>query len=256
MGNRLRQGNSTKMSFFAFQDIITAVTGILILVTLILTLFVTSPSTMWDADGAQEDPMVTQMREIENQLKQVNSENRARQILMAQTTSAPSVERLDAEMESIRSEVNAMRKELEIARKKVTEQQLDADILARELGLGRKSKATVRVEEVVQKNRLWLVPDYSRDSKQNMLVILNKDTIRVRKYGTLEGEEVFSGNAAPGQFVTALKGWDPAKVSLVFYIRPSGIRLFNFCIQRARATGFTVGFDAIGETLQLDLDQG
>ena len=109
---------------------------------------------------------------------------------------------------------------------------------------------------MIKKNRLWLVPDYTRDNRQNMLVVLNGDSIRVRRFGTAEGEEVYTGSRAPGQFFSALKSWDPEKNNLVFYIRPSGIRLFNFCVERAKAAGFTIGYDAIGENQSLDMDQG
>ena len=39
MPSRFRTNIGTRISFFSFQDIITSVTGILILVTLILTLY-------------------------------------------------------------------------------------------------------------------------------------------------------------------------------------------------------------------------
>ena len=253
---RSSRNSEEKVSFFAFQDIITAVTGILVLVTLILTLFVNSPASMWDGEGSTEDPLMTQLREIQAQLKEVNAENRARQLLMSEMTTAPSPERLDAEMDTLRADINAIRKELEVAKQKLIEQELDANILAREMGLGRKTEETVKVEEVVQKNSLWLVRDFARDSKQNMLVVLDADSILVRRFGSPEGEEVFSGANAPGQFFTALKAWDPEKTNLVFYIRPSGIRLFHFCVDRARNAGFTVGFDAITEDQPLDFDQG
>jgi hypothetical protein len=65
MANRLRQ-KTARVSFFAFQDMITTVTGVLILVTLLLTLYLNQP-----AKGAVEvarDQLREQLHKAQEQL--------------------------------------------------------------------------------------------------------------------------------------------------------------------------------------------
>jgi len=45
MANRLRS-SSARVSFFAFQDMITTVTGVLLLITLLLTLYLNDPPVL------------------------------------------------------------------------------------------------------------------------------------------------------------------------------------------------------------------
>ncbi|SPE61677.1 hypothetical protein SBV1_740009 [Verrucomicrobia bacterium] len=70
MANRLRH-KQARVSFFAFQDMITTVTGVLLLVTLMLTLYLNQPAPTPDAlrrNQAQEQLAAAQ-RQLEDDLQ-------------------------------------------------------------------------------------------------------------------------------------------------------------------------------------------
>jgi hypothetical protein len=52
MANRLRS-SSGRISFFAFQDMITTVTGVLLLITLLLTFYLNEPESAVDENGTK-----------------------------------------------------------------------------------------------------------------------------------------------------------------------------------------------------------
>lgn len=266
---RRRKIAAQKISFFAFQDIITAITGILVLITLILTLFINNPSAFSKGDGTLEDPLMTELNEILEELNRVNSENKARQMLLTDAATAPNAERLDQEIDSIKSQVGDVKRELELTQKKLVHKQYEAAALAAQLGLTRNDKekeslselednnenmqTTVldmkkRMESIIRaKNQLWLIPDNAPQTKDNLMVVVSEEGASVEKFAAPDTRQEFKGSSAPGQFLTAMKNWDSRGVHLVFYVRPSGIRLFNFCKAKAQEAGFTVGYDAVEE---------
>lgn len=270
---RRRKLGTQKISFFAFQDIITAITGILILVTLILTLFLNNPSAFSSGDGSLEDPLMTELNETLEELKRVNSENQARQMLLTDAATAPNASRLDQDIDSIKNQVNDVRRELELTKQKLVQKQYEAHSLAAQLGLTKNdaekeslselekenenTQTTMldmkkRMEAIVRnKNQLWLIPDNAPQSKENLLVVVSRDSVTIEQFAAPETRQAFDGSTAPGQFVSALRKWDSRSLHLVFYVRPSGIRLFNFCKTKAQEAGFTVGYDALEEEKQI-----
>jgi len=270
---RRRKIAAQKVSFFAFQDIITAITGILILVTLILTLFINNPSAFSKGDGTREDPLMTELNETLEELSRINSENKARQMLLTDAASAPNTERLDQEIDTIKRQVSDVKRELELTQKKLTHKQFEAAALAAQLGLTKNDKekeslseledenenmqTTVldmkkRMESIIRaKNQLWLIPDNTPQTKDNLMIVVSKDGASVEKFAAPETKIEFKGSTAPGDFLTAMRKWNPQAAHLVFYVRPSGIRLFNFCKAKALEAGFTVGYDAIEEDKRL-----
>lgn len=270
---RRRKLGTQKISFFAFQDIITAITGILILVTLILTLFLNNPSAFSSGDGSLEDPLMTELNETLEELKRVNSENQSRQMLLTDAATAPNASRLDQDIDSIKTQVNNVRRELDLTKQKLVQKQYEAHSLAAQLGLtkndeekeslselekeNKNTQTTMldmkkRMEAIVRnKNQLWLIPDNAPQSKENLLVVVSKDGVTLEQFAAPETRREFEGATAPGQFVSAMRQWNPRGLHLVFYVRPSGIRLFNFCKTKAQEAGFTVGYDALEEEKQI-----
>ncbi len=270
---RRRKIAAQKISFFAFQDIITAITGILVLVTLILTLFINNPSAFSKGDGSLEDPLMTELNDILEQLNRVNSENKARQMLLTDAATAPNVERLEQDIDSIKSQAGDVKRELELTKEKLIHKQYEAAALAAQLGLTKNDKekeslseiesqnenmqTTVldmkkRMESIVRaKNQLWLIPDNASQTKENLMIVVSDTGASVERFAAPETRQEFNGSTAPGQFLNAIRKWNPQAVHLVFYVRPSGIRLFNFCKTKAVESGFTVGYDAIEEDKML-----
>src|SRR6266516_4112255 len=97
MPSKLRSGLGTKISFFAFQDIITSVTGILILVTLILTLYLNEPPPVTDQERQLKQTLSVTLTEL-TRVTLANQQSQTNLLLLA---SAPAPERLQAEIREL-----------------------------------------------------------------------------------------------------------------------------------------------------------
>ena len=53
-------------------------------------------------------------------------------------------------------------------------------------------------------------------------------------------------------FTEGLRRWTAEGDYLVFYVRPSGIDLFNRCSAAAKRAGFQIGYDAVEENTQVN----
>jgi hypothetical protein len=83
MANRLRS-TSGRVSFFAFLDMITTVTGVLLLITLLLTLYLNNPPA--SADEQVRDAMRQQLQQARAEMEAKMAQLRQRQLQAATLT--------------------------------------------------------------------------------------------------------------------------------------------------------------------------
>lgn len=181
MANKLRSSNA-RVSFFAFLDMITTVSGVLLLITLLLTLNLNEPPS--------------------------------------------------AQAESSRS---AVRDQLEQARAKLEE---NLAVLQRQ-----------QQEAASLTNRVFVIPDADRSGKQPVLVVLSATNGWCTQWGQTNSVQ-FTARPDNADFLRLLDSWDKNRQRLVFYIRPSGIKLFESCRKAAINRAFSIGYDAAQEDRQ------
>jgi hypothetical protein len=181
MANKLRS-SSARVSFFAFLDMITTVTGVLLLVTLLLTLYLNEPQS--------------------------------------------------AEAVSSRG---AVREQLEQARAK-----LEANLAE----LQRREQEAMSLT-----NHVFVIPEADRSGKQPVLVVLSATNGWCTRWGQTNSVE-FIARPDNADYLRLLDSWDKNRQRLVFYIRPSGIALFETCRRLASNRGFSIGYDAAQEERQ------
>lgn len=282
MSSRLRSLNSTKISFFAFQDIITSVSGILILVTLILATELDRPSsrTTHDADPELE-------RELSETLRQqakVDSQNQNLQGLLAAAETAPAAEKLEADITRLRSQLaDEKKKRASVAEQLAASQYVieardrtlgltdlkaqiqrfiqEAESLARQEAKVREDMTTVeqRVASVQSKllklrereRKLWLIPDKSSTTKEPILASISGSGVKVERFDHPDQAKEFSKSSASPGFDSYLGEAKPLDQYVVFLVRPSSIELFERLVKLAREKGFEVGFDALEEDREI-----
>lgn len=278
MSSRLRSLNSTKISFFAFQDIITSVSGILILVTLILATELDRPSsrTTHDADPELERKLSETLR----QQAEVDTKNRNLQGLLAAAEAAPATEKLETDITRLRAQLAEEKKkhasvaeqlaasqaaieardrilgltDLKAQIQRITQ---EAESLAREEAKVRDEMARLeqRVASVQSKllklqereGKLWLIPDKSSTTKEPILAIISGSGAKVERFDHPDQVKQFSKASAHAEFGSYLGDVRPLDQYVVFLVRPSGIELFDRLVRLAREKGFEVGFDALEE---------
>jgi len=181
MANKLRT-SSARVSFFAFLDMITTVTGVLLLVTLLLTLYLNEPQSA-DAMSSRDA--------VRGQLEQARA-------------------KLEANLAELR-----------------------------------------RLEEQTRSltNHVFVVPDADPSGKQPVLVVLSASNGWCTRWGQTNSVE-FTARPDNADFLRLLNSWDKNSQRLVFYIRPSGIALFEACRRLATNRSFSIGYDPAQEDQQ------
>ena len=277
MSSNFRKSNRSGVSFFAFQDIITSVTGILILVTLVLTLYVNNPSALSDQNLGAPEELTEDINEAEAELNALMAENMLRQRLISDASTTPDAGRLEAEIKSFEEQAKEVEEQLEQAKTESLKREQEVKELAKKFGLPELEEQMANVtnilaqlqqtnavleaeledsrkqlEEIIkQRNKLWLVPDANPEAKENLLVVVSGTSIVAERFGQPSSKKTFSGSTAGRDFLAALSQWDTARTHLVFYVKPSGIKAFHQCQELAKLAGFTTGHDAIEEQTEL-----
>ena len=277
MRERFRSFDS-KISFFAFADIITAVSGMLIFITLLLATDLGQPSDHRSQAANRE--MEQRLREVLAQQAEADSQNRNLEGLLAAAETAPVTEKLETDITQLRAQlaedkskhatvaeqlvasqsaIEARDRTLGLTDLKAQIQRLiqDAEWFARQEAKVREEMTTIEqrvagVQSRVLKLReregkLWIIPDKSSTTKEAILATISSSGARVERFDHPGEAMEFSKSNVRSGFNSYLEQAKPLDQYLVFLIRPSGIELFERLVKSARDKGFEVGFDALEE---------
>jgi hypothetical protein len=277
--SKLRTGIGTKISFFAFQDIITSVTGILILVTLILTLYMDqAPPVTTVQDQAKQE-----LKTLRDELFKITQSERQRQTVINQLATAPAPEKLREEIRELQAHVVTQSNDLRGLLLQLDERDRQAARRAEELGLGdlkekagklekeikeaqqtndamvAEQKTTERsatefkekVDKATTEHKLWLIPDSTPASKEPVLLTVASNQVTCERFNQPASRKVIPARQVDAGLGQALAQWNSARDYLVFYVRPSGIDLFRRCLDLARRQNFQIGYDAVEEQRQI-----
>lgn len=274
-GGRFQRGGQS-ISFFAFQDIITAVSGILVVITLLLALHL-DEATPVSADDETASPERT--AELEARLTELAAERAAIEYLQAaRAVSDPAA--LEAEIAKLEQQLaaansrrtqqdamassvranragNSSEVEAEAARRRI---EANAEKLVElEHGAAASAAAMAALERQVnerqaallaeqqRRNDLWLIPQKSGTSKEPVLVVVEKQAIALQRFGEAEPRRI----RRKTDFTSALETYSKLDHYLVFYYKPSGADRFEELANAARNAGFEIGYDLIGEDTNL-----
>jgi hypothetical protein len=283
MRGRLRNWDS-KITFFAFADVITSVCGMLIFITLLLATDLDRPA---ESSAQDTDPQAEQkLQETLREQAEADTRNRRLQELLAAAETAPAVEKLDSDILRLRSQLSDERQKHAALAAQLTGSQNAVEARDRTLGLtGLKttiqrtlqeseSLATQeakirgemasletqvgRVQSQLLKARqregqIWLIPDKTATTKEPILVTVAGSGVTIERLDHPEQRRQLEKSGADSAFETYLRGARPLDQYVVFELKPSGIELFQELLKTARDKTFDVGFDALDENGQAHL---
>jgi hypothetical protein len=281
MRDRLRSFDS-KITFFAFADIITAVSGMLIFITLLLATDLGRPTD--NRTQSADAELQRQLDETLAQQAEADAENRGLQNLLTAANTAPPPDKLQSDISRLRAELAdekskhaGLAEELETSRTNLAERdrvlgitavrerivasakQMD-EIAQKETAVHQETAALESripgIEEKIMKYRaregeIWLIPDRTGTTKEPVLAIVNGKELQIARFNQPDQTEKFSKNSAASALKAYLGRMRTDKQYVVFLIRPSGIDLFRDLVQVARDNGFEVGFDPLEEDRQI-----
>jgi hypothetical protein len=254
--NRLRQGGQARISFFSFQDIITSVTGILILVTLMLSFSVTTAETT----SAEEQ----QLNAARARLSETEAENERLQQRRIEAATLPDPAQLQTQIESLQREQSELQKQVQQSettlasarerRQKQTAQTQAAAALREKINTLEQQLDELREKAARAKsnvNVVYIVPDVEtrQNPKTPIAIVVSGDRLRAQRLNGSELQDIQISSA--DSLDPVLTRHKPDRDFLVFYFRPSGARWFAPFRSMARERGFEVGYDAVEENKQL-----
>jgi hypothetical protein len=277
MSSRLRSLDS-KISFFAFADIITAVSGVLIFVALLLATDLGVPT---DSRSKSENPEIEQqLQEALTMQVDVDAQNQRLQELLTTAETAPDSDKLQADIKRLRSQLAEEQKKqgalndqmaesqdaiakrdavlgLTDLKAKVARETQEAKTIAsqdakirEEMAALDQHLASVQSKLLILRQRegkLWLIPDKGSTTKEPILATVSASGVKLERFDRLDQTKDFSKSSARSEFDTYLNGVKPVDQYIVFLVRPSGVGLFEDLVKSARDKNIEVGFDALEE---------
>ena len=272
------------MNLFSFQDIIMSVMGILVLITLLLALFLVTPSKAnlanQDAISELETALASGIRDADTQ----HATSVSLRVALAKMRDRPDTNQLASELAQVRGVVAVESNKLDEVNQKISGLEADRIEKIAKLGLNdleatikatikqaqRVRSANEKDEVVVRKqeqlvseardslatlkkaaNKLWLIPSTKGNSKEPLLVMVSGGGIELNRFNRPEDKQMFPSGKAVSGLKQEMAGMNPAKDYVLFYIRPSGVKLFKACKEVTDESRFQIGFDAVEEKAQL-----
>lgn len=245
-----RRRKSSPFSLFAFQDIITAVTGVMILVTMLLTLELLQRKEQSPAAKTAQtiEQVVAVTAQLEAEIAEIERAMAAQSDLIKYDQAA--LRRRIAELAQQRAvlerDVDRLRVEQEDARQRQASIQLAAEQqeATPELLAALQNEITsVRehLERLRRSNRMIFNP-VACDQKQPWLVELETGTIQVAKVGEIGPPRSFQSVDA---FLKWSAGRNAHREYFVLLVKPDTIGQFDLARETLSEKGFDVGFDVL-----------
>jgi hypothetical protein len=101
-------------------------------------------------------------------------------------------------------------------------------------------------------NTIQLIPERSQTTKQAVLVTVSRNQIAIQAFDTGEKKEIAGRENRLSQLSEALATFSPLDHYMVFFIKPSAFQEFETVIDVARKGRFDVGYDPIGEDVNIE----
>ena len=248
--SRRRKITEAPISLFSFQDLITSLSGILILIVLIMSIqmAVEQAGNPEPASSAQSDVAALQ-QEVADKRAQLtkyhaDQSSLASQDVLENAKSSMQAERehawledqlLSAESykEELSKRISLLRGQATSASNKIHEVQIDLDQLRAAHALA------------IEQSRLFFIPE--KGSLKTPVLVECSDTIIRVGYIDRNDPPVSIPASAPAEFLRHLKGLSPENDYIVFMIKPSGLQTYSVLREVATTRGFEVGYDALEE---------
>ena len=287
--SRRRRASGPAISLFSFQDIITSVTAILILLVLILTLELISRVS--DRGVASEHRQIasqlraslTRLRKQAEGLRHTVTDNRQESLERAgfshlETTrrieaaerdlreSEAEIRKLDGKKQDARAELRAAERDLVDAGEPQGDaiQEQSAAIEERAIEIETSNASEEQRQESQQRKQAnpsgagTLVFNPDPDStRRPSLIELSADGVVVLPAGKSEARRFGWGLLGPRTaFLNWLDGIDKQRHYVVIILRPSGLPRYDAVREAVRGKGIDLGVELVGEDMQVVFADG
>jgi chromosome segregation ATPase len=275
MRGRLRAGGAA-VGFFAFQDIITSVIGIVIFIALLLSLFIGT-----EADDlrkkriaelatpeqlAELDALLARIRALQADLGSAlsisnsNPQTRIANLEEWLATLLSQIETVKQSTPTASSDQAKIQADLKALEKLLAEHQAKRDRLQKDLAdAGASNESLQRQIEEIQKailaeekkrNDIWLIPDEAVTTKRPVLAIVSSSGFEVK---TLDDSGKGSTSRNGTDIAKLLKPYSSLENYVVFYVRPSAFPDWADIRESVQKLGFEIGYEPVREDQNIQL---
>jgi prefoldin subunit 5 len=250
------------ITLFSFQDIITSVTGIIILVALVLALELTlrkagSPAAQTTALVQELQAAIDQsLGELEHMREQLESGGKVvaelagsspEQVVHELTDLGEQLQQLDEQLRTLTLREQEARQAETAAQARRFERRGDTQKLVDLRSRVAELKSDL---EQLQTGHRWIYNPVSASGKQAWLIQVDGQLLLIAPVGRPQKPIEFS-DSTPAARRTSLSRWcqtlSPQSDFLFLLVRPKGVEEFAPLEVELRAAGFDLGFDLLGE---------
>ncbi len=273
-----RRAAPPEVTFFVFQDILTSMIGVMIMVTLTLGLQIDDAGLGGSSDVKAEGVL---SRSLDQTLSEVSTQ-RSRLTSMGKTASyTPSQASIEAEEANLRSQIAVYGQSNQASQnraQKISINPADAMIAGEIKGMSviakqisaerdrlmpimqenekRLAEATrdVRSAEsllMAEKNKqgvLRLIPEISGTTKEPVIVVASGEGFKMTRFDT----QAMVAEGGILDFSDGLKKLNSSNQFVVLFFKPSAAHQFNDYVKTAKNADFEVGYDLIGEDVKFE----
>lgn len=249
MGRRKKA--SAPFSLFAFQDIITSVTGIILLITMLLAIELVQ--NLNRADAAPQEEKSSQVAQM---LRHAVSESTAEMVrlqkILDETTTirfdADSLRRKLAEMKAAAGEMELQNEQIQTTQEKIdvrrTQQSLNAKDLSPEAigNLVKEQEAIAQQIATMKESNRVIFNRPAGAAKTPWLVELNESSILAAEMGLAQSPQSF---ATADTFLQWVQDQERDSRYFVLLVKPTTIETFSTIRKALQDRHFDVGYDLL-----------
>ena len=264
------RSNQTPLSLFSFQDIITSVTGVVMLLTLLLALELTT-RTVASTSSTASYAVAEKVRESIAAAEQQLAERRAK--LAALNSQEADIGEFtqrsaDAEVSAVLEEISILQEKIAALRKQIegvgdsasAKQNEFANRTADVEQLERLKEKKLAVEEELtelKNSQRVFYTDADQSGRQVVLVELFADDILVAEAGQDQPPHRFSGENRKRSFLDWATDHSSSRIRFVLIVHPGTTELFQDLRGDLRDKGYSTGFDLLpSEKVAIDIEHG
>lgn len=252
-----RRKKGSPISFFSFQDIMMCVCGLLILITLLLTLRLVDRN-FGKPDGDKRttretfDETLRQILDLEAAVRRLESEITSRSavadanVFLNDDEIRERIKALETEIALLKSDVE--RNETVIERNDAERERI-AELLA---AVSRLEAEIEKVEQKIERfeseradlaENTFFISNRHESGLLPWLVVCNENDVEVVSFETGESQ-----THSQSSFLDWAKTRSVDREYFVFYVRPSAVGYYERLLNAVRILHFKTGLDLIGET--------
>lgn len=280
---RRLEGSTPGMGFFAFQDIITAVIGIIVVITIYLALTMKSlvptvtPSPVDPELQRHLDDLIAQVAAAKATLlslatpSEIDTAQLQSKIALLESSRETLTERVKIPDSSIQNQAAAesqfqqeLSREAATVKAAVDQAQTTNESLETKLAQAREKmleleksaqQAEANLVALQNASAFRLIPDQSQTTKEPILVVASRNGLNVEEFDGGARTEIPGGQSAISDLADLLDQYSALDQYIVFYFKPSILPEMESFIAVARKAGFDVGYDAIPEDVDLSFQR-